>query len=567
MPNQTFDRSPHSILISGRELAGPLRTGASIAQFKILQSAWPLVVFLALALSSLAYFSAPNIIGLFHDDGIYAVVAKSLSEGSGYRIISLPGEPYQTKYPMLYSYLLSWLWTLNPQFPDNVSLLHFVTVFFYFVSLLLAYVLYLQNTEGGKADAVLYLFLVGANAFVFSMTAYPLSDIPFMAVCLCCLALANPANGFSATTKSIVLLAAGAGSAFLFRKAGTALIVAGLIYLLIARQRRQFYLYAAVVGCLILPWVLWQAMHDGGTVGNPLLVYYQSYEMPAFYLAASDPGIAVNIVWGNLLYLVRTVDHQMFLHVTPVFRVVIYPLMIWGLWSVVRQQNVFFNGFLLFYTVLILSWPWHPARYLMPLLPVLLLSLFKGVQAATAIIRPHATKAWSAAIVPFVARIPIAIVAVLLSVWLWSYTQVNRTNHLTLWAGNRASYGWTGFDETFSWIEQNTRSDDVLATAYDPMYYLYTGRKAVRPWIHHPETYFYPYGNAEPHLGFVEEIRDSLDKLGVRFIIVNPLEGYSERVAAAELFANLLRSYSVEPELVFESSDSLHKIYALPAHQ
>jgi hypothetical protein len=59
----------------------------------IFPSVWPLIVLLALALSSLAFFSAPNIIGLFHDDGIYAVVAKALSEGNGYRIISLPGEP------------------------------------------------------------------------------------------------------------------------------------------------------------------------------------------------------------------------------------------------------------------------------------------------------------------------------------------------------------------------------------------------------------------------------------------------------------------------------------------
>jgi hypothetical protein len=81
MPNQTFDRSPHSIPLDMRELAAPLRTGASIARFKILQGVWPLVVLLALGLSSLAFFSAPNIIGLFHDDGIYAVVAKGDQRG------------------------------------------------------------------------------------------------------------------------------------------------------------------------------------------------------------------------------------------------------------------------------------------------------------------------------------------------------------------------------------------------------------------------------------------------------------------------------------------------------
>ena len=422
-----------------------------------------------------------------------------------------------------------------------------------------------QNTDGGKADALLYVFLVGANAFVFSWTSYPLSDIPFMAAALFCLALCNPRNGFTTRTQSIVLLAAGAGSAFLFRNAGAALILAGLIYLLLGRQRKQFYLYVFVVGCLILPWVLWQAMHGSVVVENPLLAYYQSYESPAFFLAGSDPGLAVQIIGANLLYSALTVDSMMFLHVLPELRVVTYPLMIWGFWSILRRQTVFFNGFILFYMVLILSWPWHPARYLMPLLPVVLLSLFQGVQAATAIIRPYATKAWSAAIIPFAVRIPIGIVVVLIiGMALELCAHSIAINHLALWGGFRTSYGWTGFSETFSWVKQNTRSDDILATAYDPMYYLYTGRKAVRPWIHRPETYFYPYGNAMPDLGSVEEIRDSSEKLGVRFLIVNPLEGYSERIAAAELFANLLRSYEVQPELVFESSDGLHRIYALP---
>lgn len=53
---------------------------------------WPPVVALALALSALTFFLAPGIVGLFHDDGIYVVVAKAINEGKGYRIISLPRE-------------------------------------------------------------------------------------------------------------------------------------------------------------------------------------------------------------------------------------------------------------------------------------------------------------------------------------------------------------------------------------------------------------------------------------------------------------------------------------------
>jgi hypothetical protein len=280
-------------------------------------------------------------------------------------------------------------------------------------------------------------------------------------------------------------------------------------------------------------------------------------------LAGSDPGLAVQIIGANLLYAARTIDSLMFLRALPELRAVTYPLMVWGFWSILRRQSVFFNGFILLYLALILSWPWHPARYLMPLLPVVLLSLFPGVQAATSIIRPYATKAWSAAVIPFVVRIPIGIVVVLVIGWLWGHVSVDRSKYLALWGGFRTSYGWSGFSETFRWVKQNTQSDDVLATAYDPMYYLYTGRKAVRPWIHRPETYFYPYGNSTPDLGSVEEIKDSLEKLGVRFLIVNPLEGYSERIAAAKLFEHLIRSYEVQPELVFESTDHFHKIYSL----
>ena len=44
-----------------------------------------------------AAFSAidPKSLGLFHDDGIYAVAAKALADGDGYRIVSLPNGPAQ----------------------------------------------------------------------------------------------------------------------------------------------------------------------------------------------------------------------------------------------------------------------------------------------------------------------------------------------------------------------------------------------------------------------------------------------------------------------------------------
>src|ERR1700686_3934097 len=82
------------------------------------------VVLLALAPAAhLAWMSRdmPHF-GHLHDDSIYFVCAKSLATGGGYRILSLPGRPYQTKYPPLLPALLSVIWRIDPRFPENLQL-------------------------------------------------------------------------------------------------------------------------------------------------------------------------------------------------------------------------------------------------------------------------------------------------------------------------------------------------------------------------------------------------------------------------------------------------------------
>src|SRR5215470_16087917 len=60
--------------------------------------------------------------GHLHDDSIYFVAAKSLAEGLGYHISSLPAEPFETKYPPLWPLVLAGVWKLNPRFPENLRL-------------------------------------------------------------------------------------------------------------------------------------------------------------------------------------------------------------------------------------------------------------------------------------------------------------------------------------------------------------------------------------------------------------------------------------------------------------
>src|SRR5580704_9575049 len=48
--------------------------------------------------------------GLSEDDSIYLSSARALANGHGYLLESVPGSPPATKYPVLFSWLLSWTW-------------------------------------------------------------------------------------------------------------------------------------------------------------------------------------------------------------------------------------------------------------------------------------------------------------------------------------------------------------------------------------------------------------------------------------------------------------------------
>src|SRR5207249_7082675 len=92
---------PHCPVQSGSPKL-PGRHPTPSAQHPAPSPTLPLAVLLALALCAMNLWGInKDIVGFFHDDSIYTVVAKSLSEGKGYHIISLPSSPPETKYPFV----------------------------------------------------------------------------------------------------------------------------------------------------------------------------------------------------------------------------------------------------------------------------------------------------------------------------------------------------------------------------------------------------------------------------------------------------------------------------------
>src|SRR3982074_2083114 len=60
--------------------------------------------------------------GTYQDDGLFLIGAKSLSEHQGYRMLNLPGEPFQTKYQPLHAWALAAIWSIDSSFPGNLAL-------------------------------------------------------------------------------------------------------------------------------------------------------------------------------------------------------------------------------------------------------------------------------------------------------------------------------------------------------------------------------------------------------------------------------------------------------------
>jgi len=91
---------------------------------------------------------------------------------------------------------------------------------------------------------------------------------------------------------------------------------------------------------------------------------------------------------------------------------------------------------------------------------------------------------------------------------------------------DRHDWTWAGFQETIQWIQQNVPASEIIASQFDPLYYLYTGRQGIRFWFHNPRSYFYPdVTSATPVVGDAPTVVPMLKQMNVRWMIREPAAG------------------------------------------
>jgi hypothetical protein len=319
-----------------------------------------------------------------------------------------------------------------------------------------------------------------------------------------------------------------------------------------------------VVALCLAPWIFWIS-RSSVPATDSLYAYYSFYTLGKTGFRDFAPWLHEHtiIAFANARYLAGTFELLYLTPLMPALSPMLIALTAVGMFVSLRRTELVNWSFFLSSIALLLFWPFHPGRYAAPLVPLLILFVFRGMKALNRWIDAGVGEYALAALAGKLVWLPPLLVLILNGVWLSSYLLIRDEQTTRGMYGSRLPYAWSGFQETFAWIREHAPADALLATAYDPMYYLYTGRRAIRPALHRPSTYFYPYGAAKPDVGALDDIQPRLDRLRINYLIVDPLDGYAERNATLRLLDQLVRGYGDKAKNVFTSTDGKHRIYEL----
>jgi Dolichyl-phosphate-mannose-protein mannosyltransferase len=432
----------------------------------------------------------PSRFGSYHDDAIYVATAKALATGEGYKMISLPYEPAATKYPPLYPFLLSLIWRLNPSFPGNVNWMVILTAAsaLAFLGLTWCYLVSQDYAKGWQAFVVVAMTAINWRMVIYATGIY--SEMVYAALTVGALFLAE--RVIDRRWKWTTGLGVGVllGLAFLTRTAGIALILSVAVYLLTRRSVRPALLPLAVAGLFVFGWLAW-SKGNRTTVSGVNVSYYTDYLDHfknvlldiQFNTHASMLVTILGVLWKNLLLLVIVSVPAVSLSMDYTWVVYLGFVLMFIVAGFVRDVA---RGWRLLHIYVICHLGFHVVglpfvsydRYLAPILPFLLLWLVRELESmaslarATLRLRGQISRKVSAMVIGLAVAGVVAVAAYNYGSSLYSSLSA---------ASLRKQVKPTPDDsEAITWISANTDPTDVIICGRDPMYYLYTGRKATR---------------------------------------------------------------------------------------
>ena len=417
--------------------------------------------------------------GMHHDDGVYLVTAKALAEGKGYRIISLPDQIRQTKYPIVFPFLLSLVWRAFPRFPENLRELQAVPMIAAALWLTLSY-RFLRRWGGLESGRALWVLASTVTCFwVVFLSTLLMSDLLFGAVAVgALLALLRFDNGAASRWRGLVPAALLCSLAFHIRTAGIALVVAGACGIILRKRYRDAIVFVGLCLLLVSGWWVWQSYQGHSET------HIQSYYTAENYRESTilrGPYTFSEARWIFLVNVRNVISYPLRILYVPkpegLLFTVLYlvgGIVVWAFYSrgVFRTPKLLIvHVFIAVNIAMILVWAWEPNRFLVPFLPISLFIAYKGLP-----------NRWPGALLAFQFTFGFLVL-------FGSAVRTNDDGRVGLPGGSGAD--WQKVTAVHDWVRANAEPGSVVLANYDPTAYLFTGHPSIRPYVIDGTNLFY----------------------------------------------------------------------------
>ena len=451
-------------------------------------------------------------VGAFQDDAMYTVLAKSLAEGHGYRFLNLPGEPNATHFPPGYPLLLAGLWALWPRFPDNIVLFKFANAVLLAAAAFGAFA-WTRRRFAAPVPAAALVALVGTlSIVVLVVTGVVMSEPLFLALLFPALLRTERAAETGALRDAAV---AGAllGALALVRTLGAVAVPAAMLVLAGRRHWKGALVLGAVGAAVLGPWQWWVGVHQG-EVAPVLAGKFGSYG-PWLVDGYRDGGVefARGVVrrnaaelWAMLGYYFMPVARAWPRSVTLA---AVLAFAVLGTKRFGRNAPVSL-AFLGLYSLVVMLWPFEPARFLLAVWPLLPVLVGCGVVAA-----------WQVAGGTPVALGGRLVVGALVVAFVAGSGWYNAVGYSRRWWASTQREAGERAKPIVEWAARYTRPGDVLSTEDDLIVYLYAGRQSVPTATFTPGQRLRTLSDAED----LATVRQLFDAYHPSFFVVGSQQG------------------------------------------
>jgi len=449
-----------------------------------------------------------RVVGLFVDDGWYVLLAKSLATGQGYSLINSPSSGILPLYPPAFPFLLSLVYRLSPNFPDNVWLLKSVSVVAMMALGIIAYRYFVKERNLPPMLALtICLAAVLSPPLVFMATSTVMSECVFALIFLATVVVMEKCRRAETTAAQLKLAAVGgalASVAFLTRSIAISVIAAGFLYLLRARLLKPAILFAVIVAALCSPWVVYTRLHAPTIAqqteqgGHIVLPYTQQFWQKRAGFGFSGTITVAELperVFNNFIEVTgRDIGRII---VTPVFEALRDPYQeaqrmsvkqggrgetwslsfvlslfaVIGLIAVARERMTMAEFAVPLSLAVTFLWPWETFRFVLPLIPFVIFYFLMGVRALIQLIQKSSSAAtqW---------KIAMGVAALIVAVNLYgNVSYILKMNDML----DRPQWLQT-YDEAeamLKWVKDNVPPTDAVASLNPPLVYLLTDRKTI----------------------------------------------------------------------------------------